>query len=86
MLSHPDLNLIAQSNAGTETDHQTPVAQRRSIITVNASSCHWPIGDPRSPSFYFCGARTDGKTVYCERHAQLAIRPASSSQPKWKVA
>ena len=34
--------------------------------------CRWPIGDPKSPNFHFCGAQCDGQTPYCEAHAKVA--------------
>ena len=86
MLRIPDLTLIARSDAGSDIDSRTPKAQRRSIISVNASSCRWPIGDPRSAGFYLCGGATDGKATYCARHTKLAVRPASTPIPKWKIA
>lgn len=35
-------------------------------------TCAWPMGDPRSPDFHFCGeAAIDGKP-YCREHADRA--------------
>jgi len=86
MQTSPDLQLIALSNAGSTTDHKAPAAQRKTILTVNAASCRWPIGDPRAAGFYLCGASVKGKSPYCERHAQVAVRGPSSPPIKWKVA
>ena len=82
----PDMKLIAQSDCGTESDNRTPLSQRKTILTVSATSCHWPIGDPQSADFYLCGAETDGRTSYCERHALLALRPTSPPSTRWKSA
>lgn len=35
-------------------------------------SCCWPIGDPGTPGFHFCGATPLPGKPYCEEHAQIA--------------
>ncbi|QEO16951.1 GcrA family cell cycle regulator [Acetobacter vaccinii] len=35
-------------------------------------SCCWPIGDPGTPGFHFCGAQPLPGKPYCEEHAQIA--------------
>jgi GcrA cell cycle regulator len=40
--------------------------------------CRWPIGDPRSPDFTFCGRQT-GSGPYCPAHRRLAYRPAGAA-------
>ncbi len=82
----PDFRLIAESNTGTDFDHDIPKAQRKTILTVGASSCHWPIGDPQGPGFFLCGAQHDGKSSYCKHHAQVAYRTIGPSPVRWKVA
>ena len=36
------------------------------------SDCCWPIGDPGTPSFHFCGVPAMGGKPYCTEHAALA--------------
>ena len=48
------------------------------IQTLSQNSCHWPIGDPRSQDFTFCG-RDRCRGAYCEDHALRAYRPVSSN-------
>lgn len=77
MLRLIDPLALEQSNAGSDIDHCIPMAQRRTILSVNAATCRWPIGDPQSESFYLCGAAKNGDNPYCERHAQLSVRSAT---------
>ncbi|MBB2200450.1 GcrA family cell cycle regulator [Gluconacetobacter tumulisoli] len=42
-------------------------APRRSGLT-----CCWPLGDPGTPGFHFCGATPVPGKPYCVEHAQLA--------------
>src|SRR5215831_13067232 len=45
------------------------------VLTLGAHMCKWPIGDPSSDNFTFCGRRT-GEGPYCHEHAQVAYQPA----------
>src|SRR5579875_2188488 len=47
------------------------------VLTLGSHMCKWPIGDPSSDSFSFCGrASHDGP--YCAQHARVAYQ----AQPK----
>ena len=49
------------------------------VLTLGAHMCKWPIGDPSTDEFSFCGRRTGGdEGPYCREHAQIAYQP----QPK----
>ena|SRR5579862_2425825 len=38
--------------------------------------CHYPLGDPRAPTFRFCGKhRRDDKTPYCVAHCAIVFTP-----------
>lgn len=51
-----------------------PVEQRLSLMQVNEHTCKWPIGDPLTPDFYFCGQQAEDGQPYCEFHARRAYR------------
>ena len=44
------------------------------VLTLGSSMCKWPIGDPSSPDFTFCGKRACD-SPYCTEHAKLAYQP-----------
>ena len=49
------------------------------VLTLGAHMCRWPIGDPATENFSFCGRRTGGEDgPYCHDHAMIAYQP----QPK----
>jgi GcrA cell cycle regulator len=50
---------------------------RRTMQTLCAHECKWPIGEPQSASFSFCGARHDLAGPYCETHSHKAYQPGS---------
>ena len=44
------------------------------VLTLGAHMCKWPIGDPSTDNFTFCGRRSsDGP--YCNDHARVAYQP-----------
>ena len=45
------------------------------VLTLGACICKWPIGDPASTEFTFCGRRAS-QGPYCGEHAQVAYQPA----------
>jgi GcrA cell cycle regulator len=44
------------------------------VMTLGAHMCKWPIGDPSSREFSFCGRRAS-EGVYCLEHAKVAYQP-----------
>ena len=51
-----------------------PIFPRLTLMELGPSTCRWPIGDPMSPDFRFCGARTQDGATYCSHHACLAYQ------------
>ena len=39
--------------------------------------CRWPVGDPRSPDFRFCGCVAHEGLPYCVDHARIAYQNVS---------
>ncbi len=45
------------------------------FLDLTATSCRWPMGDPGTAAFRFCGAdKLDGRN-YCAGHSRLAFNP-----------
>lgn len=47
-------------------------------LTLGAHMCRWPIGDPVSEMFSFCGRRALGTGPYCNDHARVAYAPTKA--------
>jgi GcrA cell cycle regulator len=45
------------------------------VLTLGAHMCKWPIGDPASEGFTFCGRRSEHEGPYCVEHARIAYQP-----------
>ncbi|HET9903609.1 MAG TPA: GcrA family cell cycle regulator [Xanthobacteraceae bacterium] len=56
-------------------DNVVPIGQRCSILQLSDATCHWPIGDPSSPDFFFCGGKTVAGLPYCGYHCRVAYQP-----------
>jgi GcrA cell cycle regulator len=42
------------------------------VVDLEQYNCHWPVGDPREPNFYFCGAVVVPDQQYCPTHYAMA--------------
>jgi GcrA cell cycle regulator len=45
------------------------------VLTLGAHMCKWPIGDPSTDGFSFCGRRTGEDGPDCIEHARVAYQP-----------
>lgn len=50
------------------------------ILTLGGHMCKWPIGDPATDTFTFCGRRSEEHGPYCHEHASVAYQPAQSKK------
>jgi GcrA cell cycle regulator len=57
-------------------DNIIPMGQRRNILELTEETCRWPIGDPGSAEFFFCGGQTATGLPYCGHHSRIAYQPA----------
>ena len=55
------------------------------VMTLGAHMCKWPIGDPSSTEFSFCGRRAS-EGVYCVEHARVAYQPQIKRGGKEELA
>ncbi len=62
-----------------ESDHAILKRQRKQIATLGPRDCKFPVGDPGSPSFFFCGARKLDLLPYCAEHAARCYAPVRRS-------
>lgn len=54
-----------------------PSANRCSLFELQQWHCRWPMGDPASENFGFCGCKPAGDLPYCPAHARMAYRPGA---------
>ncbi len=68
-LPEPELEAVE------DTADVVPMARHLTLVELDAFSCRWPIGDPLSPDFRFCGAPTLPGQVYCSACSRKAYQP-----------
>lgn len=49
-------------------------AEGIAVTKAGERHCRWPVGDPRSPDFRFCGCTAHDGLPYCVDHARVAYQ------------
>ncbi|TYB90335.1 GcrA family cell cycle regulator [Oceaniovalibus sp. ACAM 378] len=57
-------------------------SKRISLMELTERTCKWPIGDPATDDFWFCGLSTQTGKPYCEAHVGVAFQPMSSRRDR----
>jgi len=57
-------------------------AKRLSLMELTERTCKWPIGDPATPDFWFCGLPVEQGKPYCEAHVGVAFQPMSARRDR----
>jgi GcrA cell cycle regulator len=52
-----------------------PMSLRVTIIELKEAMCRWPLGDPASAEFRYCGSPA-ASGPYCPYHSEIAYQPA----------
>jgi GcrA cell cycle regulator len=63
-----------------------PLGQRCSILELSDEKCHWPIGDPGQPDFFFCGGKAVVGMPYCGYHVRIAYQPPAERRREKRPA
>jgi GcrA cell cycle regulator len=58
------------------------VARKLSLMELTERTCKWPIGDPATDNFYFCGLPVVPGKPYCEAHVAVAFQPMQSRRDR----
>ena len=56
-------------------DVVVPMSLRVTIVELKEAMCRWPLGDPTTPEFRYCGSPSSGSGPYCAHHGRLAYQP-----------
>lgn len=63
-----------------------PLSDRVTIMELRETMCRWPLGDPTSAEFRFCGCRAATSLPYCTAHARVAFQPIAERRRVERVA
>jgi GcrA cell cycle regulator len=57
-------------------------AKRLTLMELTERTCKWPVGDPATEDFWFCGLPVQQGKPYCEAHVGVAFQPMSSRRDR----
>ena len=57
-------------------------AKKLTLMQLTERTCKWPIGDPATDKFWFCGHPCAPGKPYCEQHVSIAYQPLSSRRDR----
>lgn len=57
-------------------------AKKLSLLELTERTCKWPVGDPATEDFWFCGLPVQAGKPYCEAHVGVAFQPMSSRRDR----
>ena len=57
-------------------------AKKLSLLELTEKTCKWPVGDPATEEFWFCGLATQSGKPYCEAHVGVAFQPMNSRRDR----
>ena len=56
-------------------DVVVPMSLRVTIVELKEAMCRWPLGDPTTAEFRYCGIQSAGAGPYCAHHGSMAYQP-----------
>ncbi|MEJ6709574.1 MAG: GcrA family cell cycle regulator [Amylibacter sp.] len=57
-------------------------AKKLNLMQLTEKTCKWPIGDPATDEFWFCGLNVQTGKPYCEAHNAVAFQPMSARRDR----
>jgi GcrA cell cycle regulator len=57
-------------------------SKKISLMELTERTCKWPVGDPATEDFWFCGLPTQTGKPYCEAHVGVAFQPMSARRDR----
>lgn len=88
-----NIALAVQAHAMTMPQAQrtsgdvVPMNEHVTIMDLRESMCRWPVGDPTSSEFRYCGGKASaGEGPYCAFHSRMAYQPMQDRRRERKIA
>ena len=77
----PSLNEISPE-ALAKVNEIEKIAKTLTLMELTERTCKWPVGDPATPDFWFCGLPVQAGKPYCEAHVGVAFQPMSARRDR----
>ncbi|GJD52219.1 hypothetical protein OPKNFCMD_4981 [Methylobacterium crusticola] len=81
----PPALALVQAKVAAAAEIALPGSERVTIMELREYMCRWPMGDPSSPEFRYCGDRSITGLPYCTHHARIAYQPAADRKRDRRV-
>ncbi len=78
----PSANEISPEAQAAALAVEQTAAKRLSLMELTEKTCKWPVGDPATPNFWFCGLPVQQGKPYCEAHVGVAFQPMSARRDR----
>ena len=69
-----DSKTSSKASAKSLAMHQRIIQHSLEMANLKPNQCRWPIGDPDSENFHFCGKTVFTGKPYCYEHCRLAYQ------------
>ena len=77
----PSLNEISPE-ALAKVNEVEKTARKLTLMELTEKTCKWPVGDPATDNFWFCGLPVQQGKPYCEAHVGVAFQPMSARRDR----
>ena len=77
----PSANEIS-TEALAKVNEVEKTAKRLTLMELTEKTCKWPVGDPATEDFWFCGLPVQQGKPYCEAHVGVAFQPMSARRDR----
>jgi GcrA cell cycle regulator len=77
----PSANEISPEALATVREIEK-TARKLTLMELTERTCKWPVGDPATPDFWFCGLPTQQGKPYCDAHVGVAFQPMSARRDR----
>ena len=73
----PEIEVVIDEPLPRVSGEVVPISRNLTLIQLSDRTCKWPLGDPLSADFRFCGNSSNDATPYCQYHSRIAFQPVS---------
>ena len=57
-------------------------SKKLTLMELTERTCKWPVGDPATEDFWFCGLPAQSGKPYCAAHVGVAFQPMSAGRDR----
>jgi len=73
----PAIEVVIDTPEPRVSGEVVPISRNLTLVQLSDRTCKWPLGDPLSADFRFCGNSSNDASPYCQYHARIAFQPVS---------